>query len=161
MDMLWAPWRMQYLASWKDAKPGCFLCDAAQDTGNDREQLVVKRLPASYVILNKFPYANGHLMVAPRAHLGTLEETPDETLQEMMREVRLLCGVLRAALGAEGFNVGFNLGKAAGAGVKDHIHLHIVPRWLGDTNFMPILTDTKVLSQSLDELWRILHEKLA
>jgi ATP adenylyltransferase len=162
MDQLWAPWRLAYVAAAKTpatADP-CFLCTglAAED---DRANLVAWRTPRSVVVLNRFPYNNGHLLVAPRSHKGRLDElTPDELL-ETMDTVRRMVAVLEELLTPDGFNIGLNLGRAAGAGLPGHLHWHIVPRWHGDTNFMPVLTDAKVIVQSLDALWEQLTRKLA
>ena len=161
MDNLWAPWRLSYV---KTAKPpgktgACFICDglAAQD---DRANLVVLRTPLSVVVLIRFPYNNCHLLVAPRAHKGRLEELTQEELLDTMETVRRMVAVLGDLMRPDGFNVGLNLGKAAGAGVPGHLHWHIVPRWDGDTNFMPVLNDVNVIVQSLDALYDSLRERL-
>lgn len=159
MDYLWAPWRLAYVAAATpptDTDP-CFICRglAAND---DRAHLIARRTPRSVVVLNRFPYNNGHLLVAPKAHKGNLDElTPDELL-ETMETVRAMVARLRELMRPDGFNVGLNLGRSAGAGLPGHLHWHIVPRWNGDTNFMPILADTKVIVQSLDALYDLLQQ---
>jgi ATP adenylyltransferase len=155
MDNLWAPWRLSYV---KSARPGaggpepCFLCAGLADA-DDRKHLIVRRTPLSAVVLNRYPYNNGHLLVAPRAHKAALAElTPDELLDGMetvRRGVALLGGLMRP----DGYNVGLNLGRSAGAGLPGHLHWHVVPRWDGDTNFMPVLADVKVIVQSLEALY--------
>ena len=149
MDHLWSPWRLQYVTG-SSAPPGCIFC--AADAGADTTQasLVVYRGDACYVILNLFPYNNGHLMVVPGRHIATLgEATPDE-LHEMMVLTQRAEGVLRQAYQPHGINVGINSGRAAGAGVADHLHIHLVPRWNGDTNFMTTVGESRVLPEGLD-----------
>lgn len=150
LDALWAPWRMEYILGPKDGD--CFLCAAAAAT-DDRPHHVVRRGKACFGLLNRYPYNNGHLMVAPYRHVRGLDELNDTERLELMSLADELVRLLRDAIKPEGFNLGLNLGKVAGAGLESHLHLHIVPRWAGDTNFMPILADTKVVPQALDELW--------
>lgn len=164
MDHLWAPWRLAYVAAPKEPPPAtgpdCFLCRAVAGP-DDRANLVAHRTAHSVVVLNRFPYNNGHLLVAPLAHKATLADlTPDELL-DLQLVMRKLIGVLERRMSPDGFNVGLNLGRAAGAGVPGHLHWHIVPRWNGDTNFMPVFTDTRVISQSLDALHALIVEELA
>jgi ATP adenylyltransferase len=161
MDTLWAPWRLAYVAA---AKPpttddACFICQglAAQD---DRRNLIAWRAPRSVVVLNRFPYNNGHLLIAPRAHKGRLDELDAEELLEIMETVRRMVSVLDGLMHPAGYNIGLNLGAAAGAGLPGHLHWHVVPRWNGDTNFMPVLADTRVIAQSLDTLYDLLVQKL-
>jgi ATP adenylyltransferase len=159
MDRLWAPWRLAYIASVKSPDDSCFICRAIAET-DDRKNLIVLRSERSVVILNRFPYNNGHLMVAPRLHKGTLAELQsDETLQ-IMDNVRRMVGLLDELMHPDGHNIGLNLGRAAGAGLPGHLHWHVVPRWVGDTNFMPVLGDTKVISQSLEALYDLLTSRL-
>jgi ATP adenylyltransferase len=162
MDRLWAPWRLAYIESAKEPSEGdpCFICRALAET-DDRKNLVVFRGERSAVILNRFPYNNGHLLVAPRAHKGTLAELQSDETLEIMDTVRRMAGLLDVLMHPDGHNVGLNLGRAAGAGLPGHLHWHIVPRWVGDTNFMPVLSDTKVISQSLDALYDLLTDHLA
>ncbi len=157
MDRLWAPWRMDYVAEPKKDEGGCFLCRAARADA-DREMLVLWRSDDCFCVLNRWPYNNGHLMVAPVEHKGQLSELSDAELLEQLRMVRRAEQRLRAVMNPSGFNVGLNLGAAAGAGLPGHLHWHIVPRWDGDTNFMPVLAETKVIPQSLEELWELLRE---
>ncbi len=163
MDHLWAPWRLAYIAAPKEKPsttgPDCFLCRGAAGP-DDRANLVVYRTELSVVVLNRFPYNNGHLLVSPLAHKATLADlTPDELLDLQLVLLKLI-GVLEKRMTPDGFNVGLNLGRAAGAGVPGHLHWHIVPRWTGDSNFIPVCTDTRVMSQSLDALYDVLAEEL-
>lgn len=154
MKRLWAPWRMEYIQQCR--QPGCFLCDAFQSMA-DRDNLIIKRSSACALIMNRYPYNNGHLMVAPYRHLDNLEDLCAEEQADLLALATAACKRLREVVHAQGFNLGVNQGTAAGAGLKDHIHLHIVPRWEGDTNFMPIMADVKVIPQTLRELWEQLH----
>lgn len=173
-EQLWAPWRLSYIKQDRDAEapsraplqllpgadPECFLCRAVVDTA-DRENLVVHRGERSITILNRYPYNNGHLLVAPKSHhaeLGALEAA--DHLESMAVTAQMI-EILRRTMNPDGFNVGLNLGRVAGAGVPGHLHWHIVPRWNGDTNFMPILAGVNVIPQSLDALWSLLTEGLA
>ena len=157
MDRLWAPWRAQYI---RDAsvgggpEPGCFLCRGlAASSEDDRANLVVWRRPHSVVVLNRFPYNNGHLLVAPRVHRGTLGELSAADLTEPVETLKRSIAVLDRILRPQGDNVGLNQGTSAGAGLPGHLHWHIVPRWDGDSNFMPVLGQTKVIVESLDEFF--------
>jgi ATP adenylyltransferase len=146
-NTLWAPWRMAYIGG---ARPdGCLLCDLPRAQA-DRENLILYRGPTTYVVLNRYPYNNGHLMIVPYRHCAELAAFSAEESLELMRAVQDVTQAIQQAFGAEGFNVGFNIGKAAGAGIVDHLHLHVVPRWIGDTNFMPVLADTKVMPDYLE-----------
>ncbi len=156
MDQLWAPWRLAYVANAKTPKDdACFLCTGLAQA-DDRANLIVLRTPLSVVLLNRFPYNNGHVLVAPRAHKGQLAELAADELLETMETLRRMVQVLGALMQPDGYNIGLNLGRAAGAGLPGHLHWHIVPRWDGDTNFMPVLTDTKVIAQALDSLYDLL-----
>jgi ATP adenylyltransferase len=161
MDQLWAPWRLAYVAAPKKpgADEGCFICRGLAE-GDDKRNLIALRTPHSVVVLNRFPYNNGHLLVAPRAHKGTLQELDVEELLQTMETLRRMVSVLDQLMHPDGYNIGLNLGRAAGAGLPGHLHWHIVPRWDGDTNFMPIVGDTKVLVQSLDAFYDHLVESL-
>ena len=145
---LWAPWRLEYIKQ-ADEQPGCIFCDAA--AGDDEERLVVHRGERAFALLNKFPYSSGHLMVAPYEHIAGLQDLPAETVAEMMELAQRAMRRLGEVYDPQGYNVGFNQGRAAGAGVEHHIHLHVVPRWGGDTNFMPVIADTKVMPQTLEQ----------
>jgi len=161
MDRLWAPWRLSYVAAAKDpSRPEpCFICRGLA-ANEDRQNLIVLRTPLSVVLLNLFPYNNGHLLISPRAHKATLADLSPDELLETMETLRRMVGVLDELLCPDGYNIGLNLGIAAGAGLPGHLHWHVVPRWNGDTNFMPVLGDTKVLVQSLDALHGLLTERL-
>ena len=155
MDQLWAPWRLEYVRV-PDKGADCFLCAAAA-ADEDREKLVVWRGESCFCLLNCWPYNNGHIMVAPVEHKADLTDLSDEELLEHVRMLRRCRDALGAAIAPSGFNVGLNLGKAAGAGVPGHLHWHIVPRWEGDTNFMPVTANTRVIPQSLAALWEMLR----
>ena len=147
-ERLWAPWRLEYI---KGAKPDeCIFCVGAE-SDDDREKYVVRRGEYCFAMLNAFPYNNGHLMISPYRHLPSLEELNEHELLELMTLTQESIAALRSAYAPEGFNLGVNQGKIAGAGVEHHIHLHVVPRWGADTNFMPVIADTRVLPQSLDD----------
>jgi len=155
VERLWAPWRLEYIKS-ADEEGGCIFCVAA--SGDDAERLVVHRSRHAFALLNKFPYASGHLMVAPLRHVGEYGELTDEEVLELHRVASAGMGALAETYAPQGYNLGWNLGRIAGAGVVDHVHLHVVPRWAGDTNFMPVLADVKVLPQHLEETRRTLAE---
>jgi ATP adenylyltransferase len=148
---MWAPWRLEYIAQ-ADEQPGCVFCLAA--AGEDEDTLVVRRGERAFVLLNKFPYASGHLLVAPLRHVGDFGELEDEEALEIHSLSAQGLGALAATYEPQGYNLGWNLGRIAGAGVVDHVHLHVVPRWAGDTNFMPVLADIKVLPEHLAETRR-------
>ena len=156
MQHIWAPWRVKYLESEKEG--GCIFCVKPQ-AGDDEKNYVVHRGTKCFAILNIYPYSNGHLMVSPYRHVGRIEELTDEELLEMMQIVRKSAVILKELLGPDGFNMGINAGEAAGAGFGDHIHMHVVPRWAQDTNFMPVIADTRVISESLDSNYKRLVEK--
>ena len=149
---LWAPWRSQFLSRPKSRR--CIFC-AAKRAADDRTHHVIARGRRVFALLNRYPYNNGHLMIAPYRHVGALPALSVAEWAEMLRLSQRLTTRLRSALRAQGFNLGLNLGRVGGAGIPGHLHLHLVPRWSGDTNFMPLLADTKVISQSLDELYRL------
>ncbi|HLZ31357.1 MAG TPA: HIT domain-containing protein [Chloroflexota bacterium] len=153
MDLLWTPWRRAFIEGASgDAETACFLCttSAAHD---DRPNLILLRDERAFVIMNRYPYNSGHLMIAPYAHTGDLPGLDRSTAQQLMTLTQRCVGVLQQAYQPQGFNVGMNLGKAAGAGVPDHVHLHVVPRWVGDTNFMPVVGHAKVLPETLDQTY--------
>ena len=160
MDQLWAPWRLAYVAAAPPKPDDCFICSGLADT-DDRRNLIALRTERSVVVLNKFPYNNGHLLVAPRAHKGRLDELDADELLEVMETVRRMTKTLEELMRPDGFNIGLNLGRAAGAGLPGHLHWHIVPRWNGDTNFMPVLSDVKVIVQSLETLFEMLTDRLS
>jgi ATP adenylyltransferase len=145
---LWAPWRLEYIAA-ADELPGCIFCSAA--AASDEDGLVLRRGTTAYALLNKYPYASGHLMVAPFRHVAELSDLEDAELVELHRLAGGGMAALAQTYGPQGYNLGWNLGRIAGAGIVDHVHLHVVPRWAGDTNFMPVLADVKVLPEHLVE----------
>jgi ATP adenylyltransferase len=145
MKHLWSPWRLEYLTEPK--ADDCIFCEAARGS-DDREYLVMHRGERAFMILNRYPYNNGHFMVVPYAHVPSLENLDVPTLSEMMQLLNRGLGALRRAMAPDGFNVGANLGSVAGAGIEEHVHLHAVPRWQGDTNFMPVVGDMRVVPQT-------------
>ncbi|HEY7195878.1 MAG TPA: HIT domain-containing protein [Gaiellaceae bacterium] len=147
MRRLWAPWRLEYVQS-ADEETGCLFCRAAD--ADDAEALVVHRGDGAIVLLNKYPYASGHLMVAPLRHTGDLASLTDDEALAIHRLAGTALAVLGETMHPHGYNLGWNLGRVAGAGVVDHVHLHVVPRWAGDTNFMPVLADMKVMAEALE-----------
>lgn len=173
-ELIWAPWRLGYVQSDKSepqpedrqlellpgGEPNCFLCQCVADPA-DRRRLVVDRSEHSITILNRYPYNNGHLLIAPRRHLARLDELRLEAQLELTQTIARMVSLLERILQAQGFNIGLNLGSVAGAGVPGHLHWHIVPRWNGDTNFMPTIAGIHVIPQSLDALWVMLTEALA
>ena len=155
LNKLWAPWRIKYLTQNKIR--GCIFCRAGKAGKSKNEQnFVVERSPHSFIILNAFPYNNGHLMAVPRRHVDALDKLNDGEILDLYKSTLRAIRLLQKTLKPDGFNVGMNLGKIAGAGIEKHIHIHIVPRWQGDTNFMPVLADTKIISQSLHDLYKLL-----
>ncbi|HLA83263.1 MAG TPA: HIT domain-containing protein [Thermoguttaceae bacterium] len=170
-DPLWAPWRLDYIVGDKlrpgdvalnlldGADPGCFLCQAAVDEASTG-RYVIQRGEHTVTILNRFPYNNGHLLVAPKAHVGRLDQLDPATELELTRTIARMVKAVECVLRPDGFNIGLNLGTAAGAGVPDHLHWHIVPRWNADTNFMPVLGRTNVIPQSLEAFWELLTAEL-
>ena len=162
-ERLWAPWRLAYVAGAKDSEPtaeGCFLCRYREEA-RDADNFVVSHGEHTITVLNRFPYNNGHVLVAPLAHKGTLDELDDGELLECQHELRRLTGVYARLLQPHGFNIGLNLGRAAGAGLPGHLHWHLVPRWNGDTNFMSVIDDVRVISQSLEALYAMLKSDSA
>jgi ATP adenylyltransferase len=151
VERLWAPWRLEYIESADDAA-GCIFCAAL--SRDDEDALVVYRGRRAFALLNRFPYASGHLMVAPARHVGDFGELDDAEVVEIHRLASAGIGALAQVYSPQGFNLGWNLGRVAGAGIVDHVHLHVVPRWAGDTNFMPVLADVKVLPEHLRETRR-------
>ncbi len=150
MKQLFTPWRMAYILSAK--QPDCIFCDMLE-VEDDRDALVLHRGQTAFLVLNKYPYNNGHVMAVPYRHIDTLENLAPEELSEIMALVALSMGALRRALRPHGFNVGANVGAVAGAGVQNHVHFHVVPRWSGDTNFMAVFSETRVIPQSLAETY--------
>ncbi|MFC1900984.1 HIT domain-containing protein [Chloroflexota bacterium] len=156
MEHIWGPWRMEYIRAEKPE--GCILCDKPKEN-NDAENFILYRGEKNYVMMNRYPYSPGHLMVVPYRHFDTLEKLTPEERSEHMEIVSLCVGALRKELGPEGFNLGMNLGKVAGAGIDDHVHSHIVPRWNGDTNFMTVVSDIRVVPEALAATYEKLKSK--
>jgi ATP adenylyltransferase len=156
MDHLWSPWRYPYVSGGTH-RDVCIFCEMASDPAQDREHLVLHRGRFNLIVLNRFPYTSGHVMVAPYQHVATLTELDAETLAEMMGLARKMEAALRDAYRPDGYNLGMNLGRSAGAGIADHLHLHVLPRWSGDVNFMTSVSDTRVLPENLNTS----YEKLA
>ena len=157
-ENLWAPWRLAYVSCEDKTEHGCFLCRAASEESDAAKDHVIARGDTCLCIMNRFPYNNGHLLVSPLRHEPDLTQLTGDETTEMMRMISTTIGVLRRVCRAQGFNIGWNLGACAGAGIEAHLHAHIVPRWPGDTNIMPVIADVKVIPQALDELWRLLRE---
>uniref|UniRef100_A0A7J3ZKX4 HIT domain-containing protein n=1 Tax=Fervidicoccus fontis TaxID=683846 RepID=A0A7J3ZKX4_9CREN len=162
MRILWAPWRMKYVRqAVKTAKEECFLCRAAKAPVSEDEKLyVLRRSKSAFIILNIYPYNTGHLMIAPYKHEQDPLELSDEEALDMIQLLKLSIKALRKVYLPDAFNIGANIGRDAGAGVEDHFHIHVVPRWRGDTNFMPVISQTKVIPQALDETYRVLRSAL-
>ena len=161
MDQLWAPWRLAYVAAAKpptDRDP-CFICAGLAEL-DDRKNLITLRTARSVVVLNRFPYNNGHLLIAPQAHKAKLQDLDDDEILDSQQTLARMIDVLDRTMHPEGYNVGLNLGRVAGAGLPGHVHWHIVPRWNGDTNFMPVLGDVRVIVQSLEALYDLVTAEL-
>ena len=153
MNRVWAPWRMEYLDDLhKGLKGGCVFCHA-RDSKDDRNSLVLFRGKRAYIVLNRYPYINGHLLIIPNDHKGEIKEMDGETHQEIFSLAAKGIDALKAKMGADGFNCGINVGRTAGAGIPEHFHFHVVPRWAGDHNFFPILGETKSISEYLEKTY--------
>jgi ATP adenylyltransferase len=160
MERLWAPWRMEYIGQAREGKDqGCIFCEKPKE-GDDEKALIVARSERSFAMLNRYPYNTGHLMVAPFRHVGELEEVEDDESLDMQRLMQRCVKALKEAMQPDGFNIGMNLGVVAGAGIPDHLHWHVVPRWQGDTNFMPVVAGSKVLPEALEKTVRTLAARL-
>ena len=155
MEHLWAPWRLEYIKSDKK-KNGCILCNVQKE---EKQSLVIHQNSLSFVVLNKYPYSTGHLMVCPNRHVDSLDKLTKKEMTEMGHLMQKCVSILKDALHPMGFNIGLNQGYAAGAGIADHLHYHIVPRWSGDTNFMPIVGNTRVLSVYLEDAYKKLYPR--
>lgn len=155
MDFLWTPWRYQYVTT-AGGNGECVFCAAAR-SGDDRASLIVHRAARNFVILNRYPYTSGHVMVVPYEHVAELDQLSEDASEEMMRLARIAVGHLKFLYRPQGLNLGMNLGHSAGAGIAGHLHLHVLPRWTGDTNFMTAVAETRVLPESLEETWRRIH----
>lgn len=151
MEIIWTPWRYEYVSN-VDRQGDCIFCDKTAE-GCDRENQILKRAKRCVVMLNRYPYTTGHLMIAPFEHLASIEDLDGETAAEMMALAQLSIAALRKSFGPDGFNIGINIARVAGAGLADHVHMHVVPRWAGDNNFMAVVADTKVLPCNLDDVY--------
>lgn len=160
MENLWAPWRMAFITPKTPPAPGCIFCTQPSEH-RDEEHHILYRGEHCFMMLNLYPYNNGHLMVVPYQHIGTFESLDPATLADLTAQIQLALKALRLAMNPDGFNMGVNEGKVAGAGFADHIHFHVVPRWNGDTNFMPVIADIKVIPEHLDNVYRQLKEAIA
>jgi ATP adenylyltransferase len=161
MQHLWAPWRMTYITGDSSQDDSCIFCvKPAEGEEQDEANLILLRGDKCYAIMNRFPYNNGHLMIAPYAHQPGISQLEPEVLTAMMVMAQRCIGALDGAMHPQGYNLGINQGTVAGAGIADHVHLHIVPRWNGDTNFMPVLADTKVMPEYLQTTWQQLRAQL-
>ncbi len=160
MKNMWAPWRMTYIETDVDSGNRCFLCAALEETDEDKA-LVLWKSEHTFCIMNRFPYNNGHLMIAPNRHTGDAEELTTEEMTAIMSDTVRAQKVLSKVMRPHGFNWGLNIGREAGAGLVDHIHMHIVPRWSGDTNFMPVFADVKIIPQALEDLYAKLREEVS
>lgn len=171
-EQLWAPWRLGYIVGDKGiaepcdpakllpgADPTCFLCQAMPES-DDRRRLIVERGEHTITLLNRYPYNNGHLLLAPQRHVGRLDDLGEDIQHELSQTLTRIVGLLEKVMQPQGFNIGLNLGRAAGAGVPGHLHWHIVPRWIGDTNFMPALAAVNTIPQALEALWDMLVAEL-
>jgi ATP adenylyltransferase len=152
MDYLWTPWRYAYVST-AEKTIGCVFCDAA-NAGDDRKVLIVHRGTHCFIILNMFPYTPGHVMIVPYVHLDELRKLPPEAAHEMMDLSQRMESILRELYRPDGINLGMNIGKAAGAGIAGHIHMHVLPRWVADANFLSVVSETRVLPESLEETWK-------
>jgi ATP adenylyltransferase len=155
VDYLWTPWRYQYVAKGEPSSV-CVFCTVG-GSADDRKNLIVHRASHNFIILNRYPYTNGHVMVVPIQHVASLQDLAEEALLEMMRLARECEKHLRAIYRPDGLNIGLNLGQSAGAGIANHIHMHILPRWIGDTNFMTVTGETRVLPEELPATWEKLN----
>ncbi len=158
IDVIWAPWRQSYVVQMLHANE-CIFCKAIN--GSDDENYIVYRSPYTIAILNRYPYNNAHVMIAPKRHVPSTELLSDDELRDLMYTLNKVLSAVRECYNPHGFNIGANIGRAAGAGIEGHIHIHIVPRWNGDTNFMPVLAGTKVIPEDLRETWRKLRGYLS
>ncbi len=161
MERLWSPWRSKYIESFSekrdDSEKRCVFCEKLADN-DDEKNLIIHRGGLSAIVMNIYPYNSGHLMIVPFSHKGSFEELTEDEGLDVMRQTRLAISLLRVSSNPDGFNFGANLGRVSGAGIAEHVHFHIVPRWSGDVNFMPVLADAKVISEGLDQTYKKLKE---
>ncbi|RPI17980.1 MAG: HIT domain-containing protein [Ignavibacteriae bacterium] len=163
MDKLWSPWRSKYIDSFKpgnEKNDGCLFCNMV-NADKDKENYIIHRSSNCFIVMNLYPYNSGHLMIVPYIHTSTLNDLDDETNLDCMKNINFGCELLKASIHPHGYNIGANLGRCSGAGIDGHIHFHIVPRWDGDTNFMPVFNDVKVVSEAMEDTYNKLKEALA
>ena len=166
MDRLWSPWRSKYIESFANetteskSEGQCLFCRVLSDPVKDEENLVVIRGSACIIMMNLYPYNSGHLMIVPFTHTGDISGLSESESSEMMQSARRCAETLTETIHPHGFNIGMNIGRVSGAGIESHVHLHVVPRWNGDTNFMPVLADTRIISEALEDTYRKLREAL-
>lgn len=158
MKVLWAPWRIKYIL--QEKPQGCIFCKYRDEVEHDEENLVVYRGSRVLAVLNLYPYNPGHLMIAPYRHVKSITELDDDELLDINKTLKLMIKAIDKAMKPDGYNIGINLGKVAGAGIEDHIHIHIVPRWLGDTNYMPVIADIKVIPEALKDTYQRIRRAL-
>ncbi len=156
MDKLWAPWRMEYIRTKNET--GCIFCNK-KNSEDDENNLVLYRGNECFILMNLYPYSNGHIMISPYLHSSETSDLSSKCNEEIMRFANKAMNILSSTMNAEGFNFGANIGKAGGAGIADHLHYHVIPRWSGDTNFMPVIGNTKVMVEGLTETWMSLKSK--
>ncbi len=154
MKRLWAPWRSEYIKA--PARGGCIFCEALKNKKNEKN-LIVKITAKTVVMLNKYPYNSAHILIAPKRHKAEIEDLSDAELADIFNCLKKTTSSIKKAYKAHGFNIGFNIGGAAGAGIEDHIHMHVVPRWRGDVNFMPVIADTKVMPEHMENILKTLR----
>lgn len=159
MDVLWSPWRYDYIAAGGAKPDGCVFCKLLDDSASDEDRFILKRAEFNFVVLNRYPYASGHLMVVPYRHTGDITALDEDAADELMDLTRRAAGALNQAYQPDGINLGMNLGKAAGAGVAEHLHMHVVPRWVGDANFMTAIGQTRTLPETLPDTYAKLRDK--
>ena len=158
MQRLWAPWREAYITKIGTKQKSCVFCRILAAKNKDKQHLIFIRRPCAYVVLNLYPYSNGHCLIVPNRHVGDISKLPQEEYAELMELLRETKGLLQTVLKPHGFNIGINLGPIAGAGIPGHVHVHIVPRWQGDHNFTPVIAETRVISQSLSVIYKKLDD---
>ncbi|MCF7874969.1 MAG: HIT domain-containing protein [Candidatus Omnitrophica bacterium] len=156
MDKLWAPWRIKYVSQKKDS--GCLFCKINKQKKDKKNHIILRSLHC-FVVLNRYPYNNGHLLVTPYRHTSDFEKLKKEEIFDIYKVMIKIKKMVKKVLQPDGFNLGLNIGETAGAGITEHLHFHLVPRWRGDTNFMPVLSETKIISQSLDDLYNKLKKE--
>jgi len=158
LKVIWAPWRIKYIL--QEKPKGCIFCEYRDHPEKDEDNLVVYRGKKVLAVLNLYPYNPGHLMIAPYRHIGDITELDDDELLELNKTLQLVIKAISNAMKPDGYNIGINLGKVAGAGIEDHIHIHVVPRWLGDTNFMPVIANAKVIPEALKDTYRKIRKAI-